>query len=178
MSNNGDGTGLIGCAAPILHTIMLSRIRESNIMPSSLPTNGPMQIILIPNSCWHILLRSTLFQNLSIHNIFHKKTFNANNEPSEYVFQAKFLSIFKQLISIAYSSLKYCVLPEVKKHDKRDQHCQRLDIFIRNKILPVYGFELSIAASETVFDNYLKHSEYYFSIHNCDKMYTIDISPN
>ncbi|CAB5380640.1 unnamed protein product [Rhizophagus irregularis] len=32
------------------------------------------------------------------------------------------------------------------------------------------------AASETVFDNRLKCSEYYSSIHNCNKMYTIDIS--
>lgn len=39
ISNNGDGTGLIGCAAPILRAIMLSRIRGLNIVPNS-PTNA------------------------------------------------------------------------------------------------------------------------------------------
>ncbi|CAB4401483.1 unnamed protein product [Rhizophagus irregularis] len=110
ISNYGDGTGLIGCAAPILRTIMLSSIRGPNIVPSSLPTNADH---IDPK--W--LLARTI-KNLSIHNIFHEKTFNANNEPSEYSFQAEFLSVFKQLISIAYPSLEYCVLPEVKECDE------------------------------------------------------------
>ncbi|EXX63978.1 hypothetical protein RirG_147140 [Rhizophagus irregularis DAOM 197198w] len=170
ISNYGDGTGLIGCAAPILRTIMLSSIRGPKIVPSLLPTNADH---IDPK--W-LLVRT--IENLSIHNIFYEKTFNANNEPSEYAFQAEFLGVFKQLISIAYPSLEYCVLPEVKERDEGGRRCQRLDILIRNKTLPVYGFELSVAASETVFDNHLECSEYYSSIHNCDKMYAIDISPS
>ncbi|GBC15279.2 P-loop containing nucleoside triphosphate hydrolase protein [Rhizophagus irregularis DAOM 181602=DAOM 197198] len=63
--------------------------------------------------------------------------------------------VFKQLISIAYPSFEYCVLPEVKECDEGGRRHQ---------------------PSETVFDNRLKCSEYYSSIHNCNKMYTIDIS--
>ncbi|GES83032.1 hypothetical protein GLOIN_2v1785571 [Rhizophagus clarus] len=36
--HNEDGTSLIGCAAPILHTIMLSNIRGPDLTLSSLPT--------------------------------------------------------------------------------------------------------------------------------------------
>src|SRR6266496_3884490 len=98
-------------------------------------------------------------KNLSVQHIFHEKTFNANNQPSEYAFQAEFLSIFKQLISKAYPHLHYCVLPEVKEHDDDGNRHQHLDILIRNgPNLHVYSFELSVAASDSVFDDHLDHS--------------------
>ena len=85
------------------------------------------------------MLRSTSFQNLSIQNIFHEKTFNANNEPSEYAFRAEFLSIFKKLISMVNPHSCYRVLPEVKECDEEDQRHQRLDILVHNKELPIYN---------------------------------------
>ncbi|CAB5216573.1 unnamed protein product [Rhizophagus irregularis] len=85
ISNYEDGTDFIGCAAPIFHTIMLSSICGPNIMLSSLPTNADH---IEPK--W--LLARTI-ENLSIHNIFHEKTFNANNEHLNTPFKLNF-SVF------------------------------------------------------------------------------------
>ncbi|UZO24195.1 uncharacterized protein OCT59_016509 [Rhizophagus irregularis] len=85
ISNYEDGTDFIGCAAPIFHTIMLSSICGPNIVLSSLPTNADH---IEPK--W--LLARTI-ENLSIHNIFHEKTFNANNEHLNTPFKLNF-SVF------------------------------------------------------------------------------------
>ncbi|PKY37410.1 hypothetical protein RhiirA4_413318 [Rhizophagus irregularis] len=87
---------LTECAAPILRNIMLSRIHRPTIKHSS-----PIDTTNIDPE-W--LLARTI-ENMSIQDISHKYTFNANNQPSEYAFQAEFLGIFKQLISTAYPHL-------------------------------------------------------------------------
>ena len=53
-------------------------------------------------------------QNLCIPHIYTPQTMNANGEPSEYAFQAEFVTIFKHLLLLAYADLKYSVLVEVK----------------------------------------------------------------
>ncbi|GBB94084.1 hypothetical protein RclHR1_02290010 [Rhizophagus clarus] len=83
--HNEDGTSLIGCAAPILHTIMLSNIRGPDLTLSSLPTTVDR---IDPK--W--LLARTV-ENLSIQNIFHEKTTNSNNEPLNTPFKLNF-SVF------------------------------------------------------------------------------------
>ncbi|RGB36147.1 hypothetical protein C1646_667162 [Rhizophagus diaphanus] len=138
-------------AAPILRNIMLSRIHRPIIKHSS-----PIDTTNIDPE-W--LLARTI-------------------EPSEYAFQAKFLGIFKQLISTAYTHLDYHVLSEIREYVEEGQRHQRLNILIHDKDLPIYGFELSVAASYNVFDNHLKRSHNYCCVHECNKMYTINICPN
>ncbi|CAG8437896.1 11553_t:CDS:2 [Rhizophagus irregularis] len=143
ISNYEDGTDFIGCAAPIFHTIMLSSICGPNIVLSSLPTNAD-----------HIEPKWLLARTIEV-NCCSKLFIVSNETVCIYLLRTEFLSVFKQLISIAYPSFEYCVLPEVKECDEGGRRHQ---------------------PSETVFDNRLKCSEYYSSIHNCNKMYTIDIS--
>ncbi|GBB96778.1 hypothetical protein RclHR1_02830014 [Rhizophagus clarus] len=128
----------------VLHLFFVPLCFPAYVDPISCLVNYlKMQKKLIPNDCWHILLRTCL-----------SKTFSA------------------------YPTLGYRVLPEGKERDEGGQRRQRLDILVRNKDLPVYGFELFVATSETMFDDHLKRSDYYSRIHNCNKTYTIDISPS
>ncbi|CAB4403907.1 unnamed protein product [Rhizophagus irregularis] len=97
---------IVDCAAPILRNIMLSRIHRPTIKHSS-----PIDTTNIDPE-W--LLARTI-ENMSIQDISHKYTFNANNQPSEYAFQAEFLGIFKQLISTAYPHLFFLRLESMMK---------------------------------------------------------------
>lgn len=58
------------------------------------------------------------------------------------------------------------------------EYNERLNILIHDKDLPIYGIELSVAASDNMFDNHLKRSHYYCCVYECNKMYTINICPN
>src|SRR6184192_289005 len=87
-------------------------------------------------------------QNLCIQHIFTPQTMNANGQPSEYAFQAEFITIFKSLLLQAYAHLKYRVLPEVKERDNGGKRRQRLDILVRDSAQPAYGFELVVAANK------------------------------
>jgi hypothetical protein len=100
---------------------------------------------------------------------------NANGQPSEYAFQAEFVTIFKHLLLLAYADLKYRVLVEVKERDNSGNRRQRLDILVRDSSsLPAYGFELVVAASKEEFDDHCKRSQTYAKLHHCS-MYMINL---
>src|SRR5690349_19262223 len=77
---------------------------------------------------------------------------NANGQSSEYSFQAEFVTIFKNLLLMAYADLKYRVLVEVRERDNGGNRHWRLDILVRDgPSLPAYGFKLVVTASKEDF---------------------------
>ncbi|CAG8794975.1 22847_t:CDS:1, partial [Dentiscutata erythropus] len=75
---------------------------------------------------------------------------NRNNRLLEYAVQAKFVSIFKELLAAAHTSLLYRVLAEAKESDEDSQCCRQLDILFHDHDLPLFGFELVISATQNV----------------------------
>ncbi|CAB5348291.1 unnamed protein product [Rhizophagus irregularis] len=139
---------IIECAAPILRNIMLSRIHRPTIKHSS------------PIDTTNIDPEWLLARTIEVYSC--SKLFIVNNV----------------IVSTAYPHLDYHVLSEVREYDEEGQRHQRLNILIHDKDLPIYGLELSVAASDNVFDNHLKRSPNYCCVHKCNKMYTINICPN
>ncbi|CAG8523334.1 34054_t:CDS:2, partial [Racocetra persica] len=80
--------------------------------------------------------------NLAIQNIFAPQALNADNNLSEYAFQAKFSAILKYLLSNVYPVLQYGVIVEAKEHDINSNRRKRLDIFLCDHDLSTYNFKL------------------------------------
>ena len=114
-------------------------------------------------------------QHLHIQHIFSPETSNANQQPSEYAFQAEFTAVFKQLLSQAYPHLGYRVLPEAKRTNENGRDRQRLDILLRDGGQPAYGFELLVATSVRDFDNHLSRSRKYSVLHNCAICFMVNL---
>lgn len=106
--------------------------------------------------------------------IFTEKTSNANGTPSEYSFQAEFVTTFKSILGSAYPQLLYRVLPEVKERDDNGNRRRRLDILICDSTLPKYGFELVVAADQANFDKHMENAHDYGDLHGC-QMYLINL---
>jgi len=100
-------------------------------------------------------------QNLAFQHIYTSQTANANGLPSEYSFQAEFITILKQLLSRVYPHLLYRVLPEVKVCDRWGKQRGRLDILLRDTNQPSYGFELLVEATKEEFDDHRARAKVY-----------------
>ena len=100
---------------------------------------------------------------------------NVNGKPSEYAFQAEFVTVFNHLLLMTYANLNYRVLAEVKERNNNNDHRQRLDILVRDgSALPAYGFELVVSASKREFDDHCERSEIYAKLHRCS-MYMVNL---
>ncbi|CAG8660136.1 4300_t:CDS:2 [Paraglomus brasilianum] len=86
---------IIQCGAPILSSMMLSRIL--NMWPAFAIPEPPQETNSLDND-W--LLRHTI-KNLSVQHIFAKQMRNVTSTPSEYSFQAEFVTVIKHLLEIA-----------------------------------------------------------------------------
>ncbi|CAG8699807.1 19584_t:CDS:2, partial [Racocetra fulgida] len=96
-------------SSPILRSIILSMISGPDIDI----TNPPQTINKIDIN-W--LLENTI-ENLAVQNIFAPQALNADNNPSEYAFQAEFSAVLKYLLSNVYPVLQYRVIVEAKERD-------------------------------------------------------------
>ncbi|CAG8627555.1 10350_t:CDS:2 [Acaulospora morrowiae] len=112
--------------------------------------------------------------NLSVQHIFAKQTRNVASKPSEYSFQAEFVTVIKNLLGSAYPDLLYRVPPEVKECHDNGNWRRRLDILMCDTNLPRYGFELVVAADQANFDKHMDNADEYGELHNC-KMYLINL---
>ncbi|CAB4380121.1 unnamed protein product [Rhizophagus irregularis] len=117
--------------------------------------------------CAAPILRNIMLSRIHRPTIKHSSPIDTTNIDPEWL-----------LAPTAYPHLDYHVLSEVREYDEEGQRHQRLNILIHDKDLPIYGLELSVAASDNVFDNHLKRSPNYCCVHKCNKMYTINICPN
>ena len=127
----------IECAAPILRSILLSNIWMPNIE----------FLHLVPEGWWPLC-------SIYIHTHIFSKTTYANRHQPEFAFQAKFTTVFKQLISQTYPQLGYRTLPEAKK----------TGILLRDTYIV---FELVVTASRAEFDSYCEPALDYRTLHNC-----------
>jgi hypothetical protein len=109
-----------------------------------------------------------------VQHIFPKQTRNVTSTPSEYSFQAEFVTVVKHLLGSAYPDLLYRVLPEVKERHDDGNRRRRLDILICDTNMPRYGFELVVAADQANFDKHMDNANEYGELHNC-KMYLINL---
>ncbi|KAF9944048.1 hypothetical protein BGZ65_012740, partial [Modicella reniformis] len=64
----------------------------------------------------------------------------------------------KHLLSATYPDLLYRVLPEAKERDENDQRRRRLDILVRDRNRPSYGFELLVQGKKSDIDEHLERS--------------------
>jgi len=151
------GKKIAECAAPLLRSIMISQLTGPDINIGWRPE---------PPVCAKWLIARTI-ENLAIQHIFAKETRNANGQPSEYALQMEVVAIFKQLLSQAYPTLGYHVLPEAKECDENGRRRQRLDILVRDGKEPAYGFELLVEANKSVFNDHYQRSAHYGQIHGC-----------
>ncbi|CAG8617115.1 4616_t:CDS:2, partial [Paraglomus occultum] len=157
---------IIQCGAPVLSSMMLSRIcGPAFAIPEPPQETNKLDID------W--LLRHTI-ENLSMQHISAKQTRNVTSTPSEYSFQAEFVTVIKNLLGSAYPDLLYRVLPEVKERHDNGNWRRRLDILICDTNLPRYGFELVVAADQANFDKHMDNADEYGELHNC-KMYLINL---
>ncbi|CAG8722197.1 40746_t:CDS:2, partial [Gigaspora margarita] len=154
-------------SSPILRSIILSMICGPDIDI----TNPPQTINKIDIN-W--LLENTI-ENLAIQNIFAPQALNADNNPSEYAFQAEFSAVIKYLLSNVYPVLQYRVIVEAKERDINGNRRKRLDIFLRDHDLPTYGFELVV--NKKNFEVHLDRANYYKNLHGCS-MYLINLCTN
>ncbi|RIA98198.1 hypothetical protein C1645_813057 [Glomus cerebriforme] len=131
-------------------------------------------------ACSAPILQRTI-ENLPIQHIFTKKVLNkTTNEPSEYAFEAVFISILKQLLAQSYLNSFYHVLPEVKEYnDDSGDPRLHLDILLKDGFpSPAYGYELITVATKKVFDEHVKHAKDYSKLHNCSSMYLVHLCNN
>ncbi|CAG8587812.1 18837_t:CDS:2, partial [Racocetra persica] len=120
------------------------------------------------------LLENTV-ENLAVQNIFARQALNADNNPSEYAFQAEFSAVLKYLLSNVYPVLQYRVIVEAKKRDINGNRRKRLDIFLCGHNLPTYGFELVV--NKKNYEEHLDCANYYRNLHGCS-MYIVNLCTN
>ncbi|CAG8653408.1 6024_t:CDS:2, partial [Paraglomus occultum] len=154
---------IIECAAPLLRSIMISQLCGPEIEIGLAP--DPHKV------CPQWLIARTI-ENLGIQHIFAKQTLNADGQPSEYAFQVEVAAIFKQLLSKAYPTLMYHVLPEAKEYDEDSTRCKQLDILVHNinSGFPAYGYELLVNANKDIFNKHCEQAYNYGRIHQCSMM--------
>ncbi|KAF0383892.1 polyketide biosynthesis operon protein cyro: PROVISIONAL [Gigaspora margarita] len=144
-------------SSPILRSIILSIICGPDI-----DITNPLQTINKIDINW--LLENTI-----------EITLNADNNLSEYAFQAEFSAVLKYLLSNVYPVLQYRVIVEVKERDINGNRHKRLDIFLRDHDLPTYGFELVV--NKKNFEVHLNCANYYKNLHGCS-LYLINLCTN
>ncbi|CAG8434858.1 12886_t:CDS:1 [Ambispora gerdemannii] len=77
-------------------------------------------------------------------------------------FQAEFIIVLKHILSLAYITVFYRVLPEFKERDRNGNRRQRLHILLRHGNL---SLELAVAANRKYFNKHYKRvSSSYFII--------------
>ncbi|CAG8616923.1 3922_t:CDS:1, partial [Paraglomus occultum] len=116
-------------------------------------------------------------QNLYIKHLYTDETTNSTGVPSEYSFQSEFFSVFRSVLSTAFSKYRYRTLVEGKVHDNGNNR-RRLDILIHNgDTTPVYGFELEVAPTRTVFRDHVERASQYARLHNTINMFLVTLCP-
>ncbi|KAF8963995.1 hypothetical protein BGZ46_000855 [Entomortierella lignicola] len=123
-------------------------------------------------------VNKAFIQHLYLPHLYSEQTMNSStDEPSEYAFQAEFSAIIRSLLSATYSVKGYRILVEAKERDDNDERSQRLDILVRYRNSPSYGYEFVVAPTLERFRDHVRRTEHYAKVHMTDDMLMINLCP-
>ncbi|CAG8461821.1 11604_t:CDS:2 [Ambispora leptoticha] len=109
-------------------------------------------------------LSARTIENLCIRHLYSPQTLNADKNPAEYALQSEFVTIFRNLVPLAYPLLQYKILVEVKERDEHsvpsktdfDEHCDRAEKY--GKIHKCQMFMVNLCLKVTLCEYFGKRS--------------------